>query len=115
MLETIAILLLMSFPLVAPALGQSPQAHVLLCCRKMGAHHCMTVTYTEIPSIHSLCPASLGASSTAHTAAWTIATQQETSAANTIEQLRVRQVEAGYRISFYRSRQKRGPPASVLS
>ena len=113
---SIMMLLLSAFPLVAPALGQTaPQAHVLLCCRMMGAHHCMTVTYTQVPVVHPHCPALQGASSPAHTAAWIISTAHETSVANTIEALKVRQVEAGYRISFYRSRQKRGPPASVLS
>jgi hypothetical protein len=114
-LLSIVILLLLVFPLVVPAMAQSPQAHVLLCCRQHGAHHCMTITYTESPTLRRSCPAAHGASAVAHSAAWMIGAAHQTSAANAIEELKVRQVEAGYRISFYRSRQKRGPPASVIS
>jgi hypothetical protein len=109
-LLSIAIMLLMSFQLIAPAFGQTPQAHLLLCCRHNGAHHCMTITYTEIPMVHQHCPASQGAATAAHASAWMIGSSHAASAADVVEKLKVRQVEAGYRISFHRSRQKRGPP-----
>jgi hypothetical protein len=50
-----------------------------------------------------------------HAADWMIGTAAYNPVAAEINPLRIRQVEAGYRISFHRSRQKRGPPAFVLS
>ena len=116
---SIALVMLLTFPLVAPALGQTAQQRLLLCCRKGGAHHCLTSATKEdgspAPTLRAHCPADPNPAVTAHAADGMIGAGQATLASTEISSLRVRQVEAGYRISFHRSRQKRGPPALVLS
>jgi hypothetical protein len=111
---SMAVLLLLAFPLVAPAFGQTAPQHLLLCCRN-GAHHCMTITPVDAPMVHARCPAFPKAAVLGHTAAWMAADDDPSAVADSIAPLRIRQVEAGYRISFDRSRQKRGPPAVHLS
>jgi len=116
---SIFLLLLVAFPLVAPALGQTAQKRLLLCCRKGGAHHCLTSATTEdglpAPTLRAHCPATPNPAVTGHASSWIASSNQLSSIASDVSPLRVRQVEAGYRISFHRSRQKRGPPAFVLS
>jgi hypothetical protein len=113
------LLLFLALPLVAPAFGQTAQQRLLLCCRKSGAHHCLTSATTEdglpAPSLHTHCPATPNPAVSGHASSWIAASDQPSSAASADTSLRVRQVEAGYRISFHRSRQKRGPPAFVVS
>lgn len=113
------LLLFLALPLVAPALGQTAQQRLLLCCRKGGAHHCITSATTEdglpAPSLRAHCPATPSPAISGHASTWIAASGQPSGIASDITPLRIRQVEAGYRISFHRSRQKRGPPAFVLS
>lgn len=114
-----AMLLLMTFPLVAPAFGQTAQQHLLLCCRKGGAHHCAASATMEnglpAPMFRQHCPACPTPSAAAQAATSMIHANAQSIGMEIASQFRIRQVEAGYRISFYRSRQKRGPPAIVLS
>ncbi len=116
---SIALLLVFALPLVAPALGQTAQQRLLLCCRKGGAHHCIASATMEdgqpAPTLREHCFASPSPGATGHAANWIIGAEATTAAAVEIDPLRVRQVEAGYRISFHRSRQKRGPPAFLIS
>jgi hypothetical protein len=112
---SIALLFVFALPLVAPALGQTAQQRLLLCCRKGGAHHCITSATEGTPTLHEHCAASPSAAIAGHATNWIIGDASATSVAAEINPLRIRQVEAGYRISFHRSRQKRGPPASFLS
>jgi len=118
-LLSIALLFVLALPLVAPALGQSAQQRLLLCCRKSGAHHCITSATTEdglpAPTFRAHCPACPQSAVTGHAAGWMIGSAASAAAVAQVNPLRIRQVEAGYRISFHRSRQKRGPPAFVLS
>ena len=116
---SIFLLLLMALPLVAPALGQTAQQRLLLCCRKGGAHHCLTSATTDdglpAPTLREHCPATPNPAVAGHAASWLIGNASIRLTSDVITPLRIRQVEAGYRISFHRSRQKRGPPAFVLS
>ena len=113
------LLLFLTLPLVAPAVGQTAQQRLLLCCRKGGAHHCLTSATTEdgfpAPTLRGHCPAVPNPAVSGHASGWIAASDRLSSVASDVTPLRVRQVEAGYRISFLRSRQKRGPPAFVLS
>jgi hypothetical protein len=102
---SIAMLLLLAFPLVAPA---------LLCCRKGGMHHCMSAPVEGAPMLRAACPAMQHAPVTAHAEGWMAGARQATAVAAVVEPLKIGQVEAGYRISFLRSRNKRGPPAASL-
>lgn len=116
---SIVLVMLLTFPLVAPALGESAQQRLFLCCRKGGAHHCLTSAAMEdggpAPTLRAHCPANPKPAVTAHTADGMIGAAHATFASDKISAMRVRQTEAGYQISFYRSRQKRGPPSLVLS
>lgn len=67
------------------------------------------------PTFRSHCPACPTSTVTGHAASWIIDAATQSSSAAAVTPLRIRQVEAGYRISFSRSRQKRGPPSVVLS
>ncbi len=116
---SIALVLLLTFPLVAPALGKTAQQRLLLCCRKGGAHHCMASATTEdglpAPTLRPHCPACPKPAVSGHTASWMVDQVTQNSVAVPVVPLGIRQIEAGYRISFFRSRQKRGPPSVVLS
>jgi hypothetical protein len=113
------LLLFVALPLVAPALGQTTQQRLLLCCRKGGAHHCIASATTAdglpAPTFSGHCSAIPKPAVTSHATDGITGANLHISASSPISSLRVRQVEAGYRISFLRSRQKRGPPAFVLS
>jgi len=116
---SIALVLLMTLPLVAPALGQTVQQRLLLCCRKGGAHHCVASAMMEdgspAPTLRAHCPVDSKPAVTTHADNGMIGAGKVSVASAEISPLRVRQVEAGYRVSFHRSRQKRGPPMTVLS
>lgn len=113
------LLFVFALPLVAPAMSQTAQQRLLLCCKRGGAHHCITSATMEdgnpAPTFREHCPANPQPAATAHAANWIIGSHDLAVAATEISPLRIPQVEAGYRISFHRSRQKRGPPAPVLS
>jgi hypothetical protein len=114
---SILLLLASTVPLVAPALGQTAQEHLMLCCRKGGAHHCMTEeTRTDgAPMLRAHCSACPDQAVAGHSETWMAGTDMESATCDAFAPLRIRQVEAGYRISFHRSHQKRGPPAFLRS
>jgi hypothetical protein len=111
------------FPLVAPALAAASASGVPACCRRNGKHHCGMLQAEKnqaesqdvrVSAPVEKCPFEQKSFGTAHhdlstsaaAATNTIALAQEPTAASQAECLR--------RISFDRSRQKRGPPV-VLS
>lgn len=116
---SIFLLLFLTLPLVSPAIGQTAQQRLMLCCRKGGAHHCVTSATTEdglpAPTFRAHCPAILNLAVSGHASSWIAPGNQFSGVASNVTPLRVRQVEAGFRISFYLSRQKRGPPTFALS
>ncbi len=115
-LLSIAMLLLLTLPLVAPALGQTAQQRLLLCCRKGAVHHCMSITLpTDAPVVQEHCAVFPKASVANHAGGWMVGGAVADHRGEAVEALKARQVEAGYRISFHRSRQKRGPPVVFLS
>jgi len=113
------LLLFLALPLVAPAFGQTAQQKLLLCCRKGGAHHCITSATTEdglpVPALRAHCPATPNPAATGHATDGISDSADQTSISAPIGLLRIREVEAGYCVSSYRSRQKRGPPAFLFS
>ena len=116
---SIALVLLMTLPLVAPALGQTAQQRLLLCCRKGGTHHCVASAMMEdgspAPTLRAHCPVDSKLAVTTHADNGLIGAGNVSVASAEITPLRIRQVEAGYRVSFHCWRQKRGPPMTVLS
>jgi hypothetical protein len=116
----IALSMLFGWLLLLPAFAAGGESTVPACCRRSGKHHCATrvhsnSTDTSMVSINDKCPCVPQA---------TVATHVEFSAppigraiyAGLIGHPAVSpQTEAGYRVSHFRSRQKRGPPAPSLS
>lgn len=122
MRRALALLLLVgfSFPLIAPLFAAGPsEASLPACCRRNGKHHCAMAASMAVSSryrtISSRCPYRPFAGAALmlpHGFAGPARTAAPIEAAGPAAT--VREAEAGYRISFDRSRQKRGPP-SVLS
>ncbi len=116
---SILLLFVFALPLVAPAMSQTAQQRLLLCCRRGGTHHCVTSATMEdgnpAPTFREHCPANPQPTASGQAATWIMGNEASHNVAAIISPLRIRQVEAGYRVSFHRSRQKRGPPALVLS
>jgi hypothetical protein len=121
---SILLLALFALPVVSPlfALGTDADAGVPVCCRRNGKHHCfMTDPVGSAPSEARFgvrgerCPYSPAAIGTVH--------QNQLTAAGLVVDLvtlashpaGVVQIESRRRIARDRSRQKRGPPAFLLS
>lgn len=110
------LLVLFSFPLILPVLRADEASNLPSCCRREGKHHCTmghaSTSQEGVSPIQAKCSnysssfavhgkwnaAFLGIS---HTVVATILTYASLEA----------QTEAQYRVSFSRSRQKRGPPS----
>ena len=117
-LLSITLLLLVVFPLAAPLFAASGEAQLPACCRKAGAHHCMMGAMDEsegprVVAYRDRCPAFPKGSMPSHTQDWSIAGPSVEIARFAVMNPSLPQIEAQYRISFSRSRQKRGPPAVV--
>jgi hypothetical protein len=116
------LLAVFSFPLIAPALFVDAEANLPACCRRDGKHHCaMTMdeaapaTGVSFRTVQSRCPLYPGAP--AAPVGRYVAVLRSSGAvfgAIVTHPAIHFQTEAGYRISFGRSSQKRGPPI-VLS
>ena len=112
-------------PLFALATGEDPTRPA--CCRRDGKHHCMLADMDmsgsasadrsgfSAPSISERCP--YGAKSIPSTAHpdWSLDTAQAVFAGVVAHPAVAPQTESKRRISAERSRQKRGPPASLLA
>lgn len=120
MRRAFAVLLVLAFslPLIAPALASSfAEASLPACCRRNGKHHCMMpgMMTVSVPSkyhaVSEKCPYSPSAG-TALMLPHALAMDHNpaSGAAQAGPAELVREAEAGYRISFHRARQKRGPP-----
>jgi hypothetical protein len=117
MRRALAILLLcvLGLPLCASALGLGQQAQLPICCRRGGVHHCMEMAgmdaaSNKAPSVRMTCPAFPRMAAQAQTGVWSFDGAGPAAAMPVTQPAVVGQVEAGYRISFGRARQKRGPP-----
>lgn len=111
------LMLVFSFPLIAPVIASSlDEASLPACCRSNGAHHCMMGGMIgNIPSRFTTVSAKCPYAPFAHRALMLphafaapvvlTATRQAAGPAATI-----REAETGYRISMDRTRHKRGPP-----
>ena len=113
----VMMLLVFSGPLFAPLLTASPDESSLPpCCRRNGKHHCMMAGMTmgmasPYRIVTEKCPYSPFADLALmlpHAFFGRARVAYTTQAA--LQALPAAQAEAGYRISFHRSRQKRGPP-----
>ena len=111
---------LLSFPLIAPLILANADSNLPTCCRRNGQHHCaMPSMGVDAPSsgssIHSgvsRCSFYPGAASTQCESKVAPLKAAPAIFASLISHPVVQtQTEARYRVSFSRSRHKRGPPA----
>ena len=122
MRRTIALTLLafLGWAVAAPLFAGDPEANLPPCCRRHGKHHCMMrmmrVSDNGTPGFAAVtepCPCHPAIASAAHSSTW----KPETAALVYAEAVRhpacAAQTEALYRLSFQRSRQKRGPPSFI--
>ncbi len=123
----LSILLLAAFclPFASPlfALGTGAETGVPACCRKAGKHHCMMNLAdgdkapqheTQLAPPVEKCPYAPGSMTTAHTNLLAPGTSSAVFAELVSHPTGHAQSESKRRISRDRSRQKRGPPASIL-
>ena len=115
------------FPLIAPALstGAMGQSTLPACCRRGGAHHCaMSAAFrallqkqldgtTRIAAPPEKCPYRPSSLAAAHPQTPTLSSSATYVAFALHEPSPAAQAECLRRISFDRSRQKRGPPSLV--
>ncbi len=113
-----ALVLAFFSPLIAPAFTASVRtADLPACCRRNGIHHCMMhrmamgLAPWPYRTVQDKCPYSPFANLAILLFHGYFSQKPPAAAAHAaILAARIRQAEAGYRISFSRSRQKRGPP-----
>jgi hypothetical protein len=118
--------MLFLLPLISPLFAASAvETNLPACCRKDGRHHCAMSTMTksratstetiQAAAMREKCPCSPAPLVNAHTDL----SRDEARATTFLDiiglETCVAQTEARYRISFDRSRQKRGPPNQHLS
>src|ERR1700730_6836712 len=118
---SISLLLAMSLSLVAPLFASIPESSLPMCCRRNGAHHCMGTMGNDgadgkrIVLVGARCPSAPKTFAVAHGGqTWTAETECCGFADVVAHPAGRAQTEARYRISFGRSRQKRGPPSYFL-
>jgi hypothetical protein len=127
-LLAILIAILVGLPTITPlfALSTGDDLSRPACCRRDGKHHCMLADMDmsgpssnragfNAPSVSERCP--YGAKSVPSTSHpdWSLDTAQAVFAGVVAHPAVAPQTESKRRVSSDRSRQKRGPPASLLA
>ena len=114
------LLLVFSLPVVAPPfISADVESALPACCRRHGAHHCALSNLSVAVSSHfqaiaPTCPYSgIGHGPLMLPHAFVPRTSVRIASAE-LPGAVIADVEAGYRISSIRTRQKRGPPAASL-
>ena len=123
-LIAISLLLLFCAPAVMPLFGESAEEAALpACCRGNGKHKCMLADaprsssgngFSAPATVKEKCPYAPMIAATLHADGFLPAASAAAFAGVVQHPAVHAQTEARYRISFARSRQKRGPPASSL-
>lgn len=124
--RALAILLMSIFGLglIAPLLSAGSGASLPLCCREKGKHHCAMKMAQSLQNRAHSTVSNIGEKCPYFPKTWTIAANSQTFLprgrqlffGDVLSHPAVQaQTEARYRISFSRSRQKRGPPSFLFS
>jgi len=116
----ISLLLIFGLPLFAPLSGWSEaSADTPACCRRDGKHHCAmdgssSRQKQQVTIVAEKCPCSPASLASVTVLPFTPSAASAIFAGIAKHPATHPQVEARYRVSFDRSRLKRGPPASSL-
>ena len=116
----ILLALVFSWMLALPAF-MSAESKVPACCRKNGKHHCMMMAMDTLAdsagslAVRAKCPAFPKFGTVSHSAVFAVLPGQAVFAGLVSHPAVSAQTAAGFRIFYHRSKQKRGPPASLLS
>jgi hypothetical protein len=119
--SAISLLAAICFSLIAPLAFADPESNLPECCRRSGAHHCSmtddaaSADGTHFQSIATKCPAFPVATAAPFSPDVALLKGSGAIFAAVVSHPSIHfQTEARYRVSFSRSRQKRGPP-TILS
>ena len=120
-LISLALLAVLSLPLISAVTSANPESKLPPCCRRDGKHHCsMTMAgndaapETGTPAFKPAkvaCASYPVAKSSPATSAFLAAPSLALAGPMTTEIDALAQTEARYRIAYNRARQKRGPPS----
>jgi hypothetical protein len=119
-LLAITIAVLLGFTLAAPLFDVSASTTVPECCRRNGQHHCMggmasdTGSDPAFSSVAPQCPRFPIASPAPQPHSFVPHWAQTAGIPFSVRPASLRETEAQYRVSYARSRQKRGPPTFLL-
>ena len=108
---------LFSWTPILPLFASSPASNLPACCRRNGQHHCVQQSMHSLSPENAVsmvapkCPLFPQAAAPAHVQSYTPSESIAIFAGLVSYPAISAQAEAGYRISFHRARQKRGPPA----
>jgi len=114
---TLSLLMVFSWMLVAPLFAPDAEASLPACCRRHGKHHCMMgqVGGNEkgFTSVSEKCPCGPAGTCAVHVVNYMPAVGQHFYAEAVFHPAYAPQTSARFRISFFRSHQKRGPPSPL--
>lgn len=119
-LLAISLLLFCGLPLALPFFGESAvEASVPICCRRDGKHHCAMASMNSpqglsTRTVSEKCPYSIASPAILVLRTFTPSTAATVFAGIAQHPAASPQTEAQRRISFDRTRQKRGPPAQIV-
>jgi hypothetical protein len=119
-LLSMTIALLLGFTLVAPLFDVSASSTVPECCRRNGQHHCMggmtsdTGSDPAISRVAPQCPSYPVESPAPQPHSFVPHWAQTSGTPFSVRPASLRETEAQYRVSYARTRQKRGPPVILL-
>ncbi len=106
----LALLFVFGFGLMTEVAAGDDDSSVPACCRRLGKHHCGMPGGTERAVREKVCFVSPHFAPYAPGRSFAAAAPQIVFAGVASRPAEIPQVEAGRRISFSRTRQKRGPP-----
>jgi hypothetical protein len=108
------LLAIFGFPLIVPVIRVESESKLPSCCRREGKHHCGMAGQSETSgaALREKCPNYPGVSALPAFSNTILLNATQVFFASIVKHPSVQsQTEALQRISFSRSRQKRGPPA----
>jgi hypothetical protein len=111
----ILLLVLFGFPLIVPEIRAESEPKLHACCLRGGKHHCAEPSQeTSGPSVREKCPDFPGASALPAFSNTILLNASQAYFSEIVKHPAIHpQTDALQRISFSRSRQKRGPPALI--